>query len=218
MCSAELASLLVVRTLGRCERWQPPVLAWRVTYISPCILGIPGINGIMRKKKVSHGSSVHHHSAFHLHSSPPPYILLLLSHQCKAPEKNFCETFEHGRRITTKPWRLLSLSILTIQEHHKETQPNAIRFVAASIRMHSLETPTLNHRQVTWAFLGGSIPDGMYQGFGWFWLLASRFRHISHAEKKPLLHILGLCCICVLVYSNLFGFVLVFYYLYLYIF
>jgi hypothetical protein len=49
--------------------------AWRVTYISPCILRIPGINGIMRKEKVSHGSSLHHHSAFHLHCSPPPYLL-----------------------------------------------------------------------------------------------------------------------------------------------
>jgi hypothetical protein len=108
--------------------------AWRVTFISPCILRIPGINGIMRKEKASHGSSLHHHSALHLHSSPPPYqllLLLLLSHQCKEPEKKFCQSFDHGRRITINPWQLLSLSlslsisiaILTIQEHHhKETK------------------------------------------------------------------------------------------------
>jgi hypothetical protein len=40
----------------------------------------------------------------------------------------------------------LYIAILTIQEHHMETQPNAIGFVAASIRMHSLETLTLNKK------------------------------------------------------------------------
>ncbi len=51
----------------------------------PCILHIPSINHIKRTKGATLTFSI---SILHL---PPFSSLLLRSHQCEGPEKNFCQ-------------------------------------------------------------------------------------------------------------------------------
>jgi hypothetical protein len=63
----------------------------------PCIVHIPGINRVTKTEKATLTFSI---STLHL-LTLPSLLLLLLSHQCKGPEKNFCQSLDHSR-IATK--------------------------------------------------------------------------------------------------------------------
>jgi hypothetical protein len=89
----------------------------------PCILHIPGMNGIIRTQKAAQTFI----SILHL---PTFSSLRILSHQCKGPEKNFCQ-FRPG---------------------HDGIQEWTTRFTAIALVAIALESTTC-------ACLGGTIPN-----------------------------------------------------------
>jgi hypothetical protein len=73
----------------------------------PCVLRIPGMNGIIRTQKAAQTFI----SILHL---PTLSSLRLLSHQCKGPEKNFCRFRPEQDGIQERATRFTAIALVAI--------------------------------------------------------------------------------------------------------